>query len=204
MLTIIAAIARDGHVVMGSDTACDYSGTIIYKASGKIGRFTSSVRGTVSQQPETFLIGGAGNSAIVPVLQRNLSLKGTPPPAVTTEDADEWAGTVAAAVTDILHNTKPALTTSPSDSAATLDGVLLLAWRTHLWMLFTHAAIRSQEGVAAVGSGTDVALGAMHTALALGDTPRNAVARAVTLASTYADGCRIDGRGPILHSTMED
>jgi len=43
-VTIIAAVARGGHVVMGSDSAANYSGSIVYKAEGKIEHVPTNAR----------------------------------------------------------------------------------------------------------------------------------------------------------------
>ena len=73
--------------------------------------------------------------------------------------------------------------------------------RRHLWMLTTHSVIRPYDDVASIGSGSEIALGSLHTALELGTGPRAAVELAVRLASTYDSGCGLDRRGPIVHTT---
>lgn len=194
-MTVIAAIARDGHVVMGADVACSYAGLTLYKAESKIRELNTAT-------DERVLIGAAGNASLLSALCRELKIAGTPGPDAPADAADEWADATAIAITSILHDAKPSLLTNASETdPASLDGVFLLAWRSHAWMLFTHAALRPNDGVITIGSGSDVALGAIHTALALGATPDRAMHHAITYASTYADGCRLDERGPIIHTT---
>lgn len=179
---------------MGCDTAADYSGTTIYKAEGKIATL-------VTGNGEIVLLGVSGNSAILPTLIRNLKIDDTPAdrdPAA----ADAWASTVAEAVTGVLADAHPPLiTTADSDNPSSMDGTALLAWQHHLWIVHTHGAIRPYSRLAAIGSGTDVAIGSLHASRYAGTGPTKAVDLAVRHACTYAAGCRIDERGPLLYTT---
>lgn len=193
-MTVIAAIAKDGNVIMGCDTAATYGNTFIYKGEGKIVDITSG-------NGERILVGAAGNAAIMSVVKRDLGIFSTPSPDVSDEDADDWANATAQGITAILSECSPSLLSGGGDDAPSVDGMLMLAWRGHLWLVFTHSAIRPSNGIVAIGSGQDVALGAMNAAVTFGADPLDAVHEAVSLAATFADGCGVDDRGPLIYST---
>jgi ATP-dependent protease HslVU (ClpYQ) peptidase subunit len=196
-MTVIAAIATENQVIMGCDTATDHGGTSIYSARGKIGVINAS-------NGERILIGVAGNSAIGPTLDRCLTIESTPDDRDNASDADRWASALAEAITHVLAEANPPLLAQFSDSANGLDGSLLVAWRRHLWLVCAHAAIRPDNGIAAIGSGKDLALGSLHTSGPNGLVhPEVAVSYAIGLACAYDSGCGVDGRGPIVHSTVE-
>jgi ATP-dependent protease HslVU (ClpYQ) peptidase subunit len=193
-MTIIAAIATADRVVMACDTATDYSGTAVYKAAGKIGSLHA-------RQEEKVLLAASGSASILPLILRNLKISDTPDPADYAE-ADRWADIIAEAITEILASASPPLlTTADTGNASALDGTLVMAWRQHLWWIYTHTADRPHPGVLAIGSGTEVALGSLHTSIALGADPEDAVTQAVVLACRHATGCGIDERGPLIHTT---
>ncbi|WP_159840196.1 hypothetical protein [Nocardia sp. CY41] len=194
-MTIIAAIAINDGVLMACDTRADYNGTAIYKAEGKIGTLTTP-RG------EKVLIAASGNSAILPTLLRHLKIGDTPNPE-SVVGADEWANAVAEAATGVLADANPPLlNTADSDNAAAFDGTALLAWRQHLWILHTHGVIRPADDVAVIGCGSEIGLGSLHTSRQLGLDPRAGLELAVRLAATYNSGCGVDGRGPLVHTTL--
>lgn len=193
-MTVIAAVAATDHVVMACDTAADYGGTAIYKAEGKIGAL-------FTPKSEKVLLAASGNSGILPTLLRNLKIGDTPDPT-DIRAADEWASAIADAITGVLADSNPPmLTTSGTDHSANLDGAVLVAWRQHLWFVHTHGAIRPSSGVVCIGSGCDVALGSLHTSVRAGFEPEASVDLAVRLACSYADGCGVDDRGPLVQTT---
>lgn len=196
-MTVIAAVATDDRVVMACDTAVDYSGTAIYRAHGKISTLHTP-------KGEKLLIAASGPAHMLPLIMRNLKIADTPDPADLAA-ADKWADAVAEAITDILASANPSLlTTADSGSASTVDGTLVMAWQQHLWWIYTHTADRPHPAILAIGSGTDVALGSLHTSIALGAKPEDAVDLAVRLACRHASSCGIDDRGPMLHTTKAD
>lgn len=193
-MTVIAAIATPHHVIVGCDTRTSYGNTGITITDPKI---------TTLHTPtgDRVLIAAAGDASLRPIATRGLVLDGAPDPDNHT-DADAWANTIAAAITDAAAEANPAiLRQSSENNAGTLDGTLLLAWRHHLWWIFTHTAVRPHGGVLAIGSGTDVALGSLHTAIAASMDPETAVDLAVRLACRHAEGCGLDERGPLIFTT---
>lgn len=198
-MTVIAAVATHDRVVMGCDTATDHDGTTMYRADGKI-----SVR-LVGDAGERVLIGSAGNSAIRSVLARHWKLSGVPRSDATDAEADEWAAAVAEAITEVLANATPPLVVRHDSSADSLDGCLLLAWRQHLWIVHTHSALRPYGGIAAIGSGKELALGSLYTVAQTGlVSPEVEMAFAIQVACAYDSGCGVDDRGPLLYCTKVD
>lgn len=194
-MTVIAAIAKDGNVIMGSDSAASCAGSFIYKGEGKIAEL-------IATGGDRVLVAAAGNAAILSVIKRDLKIEGTPPVDADDEAADEWATAVAQAITGILADCSPSLLSSSDGDATSLDGTIALAWRGHLWMVFTHTALRPSNGILSIGSGMDVAIGAMNAALQFGAKPYDAITSAVELACSFTDGCSTDHRGPLIHSTV--
>lgn len=192
-MTIIAAVATPTHVVMGCDSRADFDGTALYLAAGKIATFAAS-------NEDTVLLGFSGAGSILAVLSRNLSL-----PAIPDDDstaaADAWASRVAEVVTETLATATPPVMCDEGEGVTSIDGIGLLAWRQHLWLLQTHAAFRPSTVVHALGSGADLALGAMHVALETGFDAEKAVDRAVRLACDFITGCGVDDRGPLISTT---
>ena len=194
-MTIIAAIATPDRVVMGCDTRADYGGTAIHKADGKIGIFDLA--------GERVLIGISGHGGILAVLQRRLKLPDFLDSS-SNAGADEWANHLAEAATTVLAETNPPLlTVADADGSASFDGIGLLAWRQHVWVLQTHYALRPASGIAAIGCGTDLALGSLHTSKLSGTDPEQAVQIAVQLACVHISGCGIDERGPLTYATED-
>lgn len=62
----------------------------------------------------------------------------------------------------------------------------------------TNLATPVPNGVAALGIGSQLALGAMHAALTARVDPLTAVQQAVHLACRYTAGCGIDDTGPLV------
>ncbi|PKV80897.1 Ntn hydrolase family protein [Nocardia fluminea] len=194
-MTVIAAIATADRVVMGCDTRTDYSGTGIMTVGAKISTL-------YAPNGDKVLIAAAGNAALRHVVVRGLGIGATPDPTDIAA-ADQWADGIAVAAVDGAAEAKPAVLSQSDGYAPSLDGTLLLAWRQHLWWISTHAAMRPHPGIIAIGSGTEVALGSLHTADAFDIEPTFAVDMAVRLACRHAEGCGIDDRGPIIHSTVD-
>lgn len=158
-MTIITAMATDDQVYMACDTRTDYSGTGMYNDKGKI-------RALYTPDGEKILLAAAGNASILPTVLRAVKISDTPDPS-NIEAADEWASTIAEAIIGALADANPTLIGPPDDNGASIAGCLLMAWRQHMWWVYTHTASRPASRVLAIGSGTEVALGSLHTAVAL-------------------------------------
>lgn len=196
-MTVIVAVATATEVVMGCDTAADHGGTVMYLERGKIGQFNTEHDVTGPSYP--VLIGASGNGAILAVLRRGLEL-GT----FNRKYPDVWASGVARSITELLATACPPLTIEEQDGNTAIDGNLLLACDLGLWLIQTHEAIRVRPGIAAIGSGRDLALGSVHADLRHDVAAHAAVESAVRLASTYDSGCGVDDRGPMVYTTRRD
>lgn len=182
-MTVVAAVARDGAVLMAADRQTNYATQAVYGAR-KIYRLGAR---------REVLLAAAGNGALPGMLARHLQVDEVP--AARDTDVDElldWAGAVACAATDIAAGATPALLHDDGGHRS-LDGALLLGYAGHLFYLFTNQAQWVPDGVASLGVGSEVALGAMHTALRAGQTPEQAAVGAVELACRFCPGC---GLGP--------
>ncbi|MBF6584413.1 hypothetical protein IU414_06520 [Nocardia farcinica] len=194
-MTVIAAVATSDRVVMACDTRYDYSGTGMYGAP--------KIRSLAAPNGDTILLAASGNASLLPVVLRSVKPQGTPDPA-DTASCDDWANAMAEAITGALNDATPSLIASADgNGAAAIYGTLAIAWRQHLWWVYSHTATRPHPGVLAIGSGTDVALGSLHTSIPLGVNPEKAVDLAVRLACRHADGCGIDDRGPLIYATQD-
>ncbi|MDH6282827.1 hypothetical protein [Prescottella agglutinans] len=190
-MTVIAAVANESYVVMGCDAAAmNSANSYMYKREGKIAELHAD-------DGDPVLIGVSGNASILPVLQRSLTIEQTPHDG---DDPDEWADAIAVAITGILADTNPSLLVT-GDGAPYIDGSILLACHEHLWLVHTNATIRPHNNMAAIGSGGEVATGALAATLKHGGGPYEAVTTAVEASCTFADGCRLDDRGPLIHHT---
>lgn len=179
-MTVVAAIARDGHIVMAADTATNYCGTYIDGAV-KIRRIT------LAGQPGLLAVGGDG--ALASLVQRNLN---TIDEQINGLDPAQQPDAIASAATELAANQNPPIL----EDSRRLDGAMLLGWRSQLHYIFTHQAAHIPDGIAALGTGCDISLGTMHTALKYGATPEHAVRQAVTLACRYCEGCAVGPDGP--------
>lgn len=132
------------------------------------------------------LIGVAGRAAAIAVLRRKLHVE---PPA-GGDDPDEWAQDVAEQATRVLLE---AGVVNDGDDRS-FPGALLLAHGHRAWEVETNMAIPCRRGYHAVGSGDQVAAGALW-ALAGGDNPVADVAR---LAVEAAIEHQVDCGGEVL------
>jgi hypothetical protein len=147
------------------------------------------------------LLTGAGDGALVGVLATRLTaalvqagIDAPAPPANDLAELHDWADGVALTASSVLADATPPVTITENDKQI-IDGALLLGYAGHLWYLFTNQAAWVDSGVATLGIGSEIALGAAVVALNGGATPRAAADRAVRLACDYIPGC---GLGPSL------
>lgn len=131
------------------------------------------------------LLGVSGPSAFVDLLKRmDLPNCG--------EDVDAWASAVARKFTRAATDRGKYLT----DDEGRPSGTVLLGFAGHLWEIAAGAACRTPWPYLAVGSGDDVALGAMHVQTSGGDpllTPER-IARMLGTAMAAAR-CHDNGTG---------
>ncbi len=194
-MTVVAAIARAGRVVMAADWQTGYGGIQAVFGARKVRRLAVG--------HDQALVAASGNGALLGVLQRHLTVD-APDAAASLDELQRWADVVASGATEVYAGTEPSLLRgADSDSAASMDGALLLGYRGHLFYLFTHQAVHVPDGIATLGSGSELALGAVHTALGCQVRPIEAVRNAVMLASRFCEGCGLDSRDPLFETLGE-
>lgn len=168
-MTVIAAVARDGHVVVAADTGCTCDG-VVDRALPKIRRLGDDA-----------LIALSGTMHCIPRL-RHLKVK-------PRKDLDRWAQDVAEKVTDLMFAGPPMLNNDKDQ----MECNLLLARHGRLWYIDTHVAYPVPDGYAVLGSGSEVAYGVLAAALGMGAAPEQAVTLAVQTACERRIDCNLVG-----------
>jgi ATP-dependent protease HslVU (ClpYQ) peptidase subunit len=175
-VTIIVGLVTERRVVLASDgMSPDGSGTVFSNPH--------KVREVAIAEGETVVVGTTGRTALGSLFAYRVKVDGVPDPG-DVDGADEWAHTIAEAITGLAKDN------GLTDKDGDMDGAALLAWRTHLWDISDNLALRIDR-FAALGAGADVALGALDV---LHDdahvNPDHAVRRAVTAACRWHAACR--------------
>lgn len=181
-MTTVAAVCRAGRVFMAADSQVTCYDRPVIGGIGKILRLA-----TADGQP--LLAGASGSAALAGLLEVDLEV-----PAAPADDADpqRWAYKVARAVTQLAVDTGCV-------SDGQMDGSVLLGWNGRVWTL-THAqAIPHVDGIAAIGSGEGVAIGAVDALLGQGVDPADAVRLALQIACTRD----VYSSGPAQLETLE-
>jgi hypothetical protein len=143
---------------------------------------------------EHLLLGFAGQAAIRSVVRRHLVVT-TPTLSADAGELDRWADGVAEDICALAVDARPTIT----DADGHVDVIALLVYRDRLWLLAQQLTQPVLSGVAAIGSGGDLALGYLTGALNNGAHPAAALADAVKVACRHDDGCGLyPGMGPAL------
>lgn len=185
-MTVVAAIASAGRVVMAADTVTQYHGTLVQGAR--------KIRRLRFEGAEEILISGSGNGAIVQTIPQRLKTFTTPKPHDGDASWNEWAEIAACRVTDFLVDTVPPLTTTSEGGGTVVDGSFLLGAAGRLWYLFTNQSVPVVDGIAALGSGSDLALGVLAAAPSLASMPHppeTLAVLAVRIACRFDPHCQI-------------
>lgn len=186
-MTVIAAVARHGQVAMATDDTMTESGRF-YPGPAKVRRIVCG------GSPVEVLMAAAGAAELLTYWCRHREL------LAPWADLDDWAQGVAEEVTEVAAGMNPSCVVGgPSpDERGALDGMMLLGHAGRLWTIDANMAVRVPDGVMAMGSGGQVAIGVLHGALAHGATPCQAVTSAVLLACRHTDSCALLGAGPTV------
>lgn len=154
-MTTVVAVARDGLVHMAADSATNvYDRPVL----GVV-----KIRTHEAKDSARMLLGYAGDGALPSVVAAHLIIDAAP----RIEDDDQkhqvWAEAVARAITELAieHN----LT-----EGGRLTSNVILGFHGRVWTLTHMQAIQHHDGLAALGSGEEPALGAVLAGLALGET----------------------------------
>lgn len=186
-MTCIAAVCTATRTIFASDTETNYGGTRLAGAR-------KVRRATLGGGPA--LLGADGHGGLLPIVLAELeALDAAGPGDPAPDDPDEyqrWADRFAMFATRAAAEATPPIL---SDDGSTLDGTLLVATPGRMFYVFTHQALvvepplNGGPAIAALGSGTDVALATMRAALRHGaDNYSNVIREALYSAAQYAPG----------------
>lgn len=167
-MTTVAAVARDGVIVMAGDSLTRVYDRPIRDGIRKVLRLDVAT----GDRREFCLIGISGDGALGDILTHKLQLTEAPAP---DEDLQPWAAAVMWAVTDLAADF--GLT-----DEGRISGSLLLGFRGRLWTLANNFAIPIREGIAAIGSGEGPAMGALDVLLEQGADIEVAMRTAMRIA----------------------
>ena len=118
------------------------------------------------------LLGFAGDAALVPLVAAGMEFKHAPG---SDDDVQAWVDGIAQSVT------QAAVEAGIVDDGR-MDGLVVLGWHGRVWTIGHSYSIPHEDGVAAVGSGEGLALGAIDTLLAGGVPPQEAVVAGLQVA----------------------
>lgn len=174
-MTTVLGVARDGHVWMAADSQVSICDRPMPGAVKKVLRLPAGEDG----QDGEVLLGISGDGALAGLARQFLKVAATPVLGADgrfeDRDAQDFADQIAMTMTSIAREHGVV-----DDDH--MDGMLLLGWGGRLWTMLHSQAIPHIDGVGAVGSGSDAALGAVHALLALPWEPLESVVRAVQIA----------------------
>lgn len=161
-MTTLAAIAKDGQVWMAADSMTTVYDRPIPNAARKIRRLPVG--------HAEALIGVCGDGGLADLLTTRVTL----PSLEGMGDLQIWAAHVAYVVTD--RAIEAGLTED-----GRVDGHFLLGHAGQLWTLIHAQAIPHPDGIAALGSGEALAIGAID-ALEASNDPVQTLGRALQIA----------------------
>lgn len=149
-MTVIAALAFQGRIYLAADSGAFVNDRPVREAARKMRIVPVGTGGGHA------LVAFSGDGALAALFDveaaRGINIE---PPAGLFDD-DRWASQVAAWVTTLGVD---AGLVDRDDGR--LDALLILGWRGRLWTLLHNQAVPMTDGVAVLGSGGDVALGAL-------------------------------------------
>lgn len=145
-MTTVAAIADGEHVYMAADSRNNVHSRPVIDGARKIARIEAA-------DGAAALLGFCGAGCLAQVIPGALKLDGMPDD--DDQAAQQWAHDVARNVTEIAYDLRIV------NERGNLDGTLMLGTHGRLWTLTDYQAIPHRNDVAAVGSGDELAMGAM-------------------------------------------
>ena len=174
-MTCIAAIAQDGHVYVGGDSAGFFGSTVYAVADGKVFR------------KGEFVIGCAGSHRF-----SNIVRSGFQPPSL--DENTDLDGYMA---TSFVNTLRDALRASGHmevfSGVESVGSIMIVGLRGSLFLVDElFATIRAPDGIMAIGSGAEVALGALDATEGLTPdlSPEDRIKRALAAAERRNDSVR--------------
>lgn len=171
-MTCIAGIAAAGRVWVAGDSFDSFGYTALTQAAGKVFRVND------------FIIGCAGNHRFADLVRYSLQL----PPLEEGADVDAFMAIVFAAnLRDCLR--KGGHLDVQNVTYESTESVMLVGVRGNLYVVDSEfSVVRPQGGVGAVGSGAEVALGALHVTPDV--PPERRLRAALEAAERWTDSVR--------------
>jgi ATP-dependent protease HslVU (ClpYQ) peptidase subunit len=168
-VTTIAALRSGKSIYM----ACD---TMAADNSGRIWDVATKLR-TIGD-PGTVVLGTAGHRSVGPLIARHVDFTGLH--AAMPDDLDDHMQDIAEQTAEVLraHHI-------PTAEDGLIDSAQLAAARGRLWMLTDGLAERIDADYTAIGSGGDLALGALAATWPDDGAPEDILAAAIGIAGRY-------------------
>jgi ATP-dependent protease HslVU (ClpYQ) peptidase subunit len=178
-VTAIAALIEGDQVWVGADSATYDGQNVLRYHPVKVAQVVFGNKG------ERLLIATTGSASLAQVAQHRLKVDAAPDPA-DTDDCNEWAFNVAAALAEAARDAHIV-----NKDSGGMDGAALLAWRHHLWHVTDHCAlpVGAPSPYVTVGSGAEIALGALDVLADQDLPPAEKVVRAILAACRWEGGC---------------
>jgi ATP-dependent protease HslVU (ClpYQ) peptidase subunit len=163
-MTTVLAVARDGVVYMAADST-----TVIYDRplAGAARKITRLAAGD-----SEVLVGLCGDMGLDGIVKYQMQVAQPPQPG---EDPGRWAYSFAAGITELAVG-------AGLVEDGRLDGNLILGWGGHVWTISHANCAAHPDGIAAIGSGQGVAIGAVDALLSHNVDPDVAVWAALRIA----------------------
>lgn len=146
------------------------------------------ITNAIAEQGGSVLLGFCGAGALVDIAAAELNLDAAPAPG---DDPHPWAVCMGQAITGLARD-------HGLLEDGHLNGNVLIGWGGNVWSVYTEGAHLHTDGIAAIGTGAALALGALH---AMTTWPRivgecEALEDAVAMAVTIASGLDLYSGGP--------
>jgi ATP-dependent protease HslVU (ClpYQ) peptidase subunit len=171
-VTVLVAIADGERVTLAADSWAVDGADVVWPGRQKIR--------AIDVAGERVLMSTAGPIQMGSLMRHRLVIGELP--ADTVDESDAWAHVVAETLTDVARERNVV------DSDGDVSGVAFLAWRTHLWEITENVAIRVST-FASLGSGAQVARGALDVVLGNGIAATEAARLACEVACRHVTSC---------------
>lgn len=177
-MTCIAAVAQDGHVWMGGDSA-GVSDDSVYSLG--VGRETKI------WEKDGILFGASGSFRVSQVIRWQTNVPQYNPDA---EPLEYLTGSLITAMRDALRE-HGALTTWEEDATESIDGSLLLGFQGRVFEIFGDFGVGELiHDYGSIGCGASIALGTLAGTETLEIKPKRRITMALKAAERHSAGVR--------------
>lgn len=171
-MTAIASVIEDGKIFMGGDACGSLGNSILICDDPKVFKLGKN-----------FIIGHCGQGRIGSVVKYCFK----PPPRPKRMDADTYMSSKFAAKLRDCFRENGCLSTN--DGVEFMSGMLLVGYESEVYMVDSEfCAYRLVNKYAAIGSGSEVVLGALHVTKEV--PARERILKALEAAESFVEGVR--------------